>query len=83
MCEPATGCSNPPIADDTPCDDSDACTQTDLCKVGQCKGSNPPSCDDGKQCTQDSCDPATGCVHTLITPCCGNDIKEAGEECDD
>ena len=32
--------------------------------VTPCPG---PNCDDGSACTTDSCDPATGCVHTPIT----------------
>ena len=31
-----------------------------------------PNCDDGSACTTDSCDPATGCVHTPITCDDGN-----------
>ncbi|MBW3019301.1 hypothetical protein KY329_03910 [Candidatus Woesearchaeota archaeon] len=44
----------------------------------------PGGCDDLNPCTQDSC--ADGqCVHTPITPCCGNGVCEAGEgtECAD
>lgn len=43
-----------------PCDDEDACTDSDLCLDGVCAGS-PMGCDDGKPCTLDSCDPALGC----------------------
>ena len=28
----------------------------------------PTDCDDGNECTDDSCDPATGCVNTSTTP---------------
>ena len=32
-----------------------------------CDPGNPSACNDGDTCTRDSCDPATGCVHTPIT----------------
>ena len=65
------------------CDDSNACTVTDICAAGACVGSGAPDCDDDHKCTSDTCDSQQGCLHTPITPCCGNGIKEDGEECDD
>jgi hypothetical protein len=38
------------------CDDGDACTTSDLCSGGVCKGGVAPNCDDANPCTQDSCD---------------------------
>ncbi len=53
-----------------------ACVLDDRCQVGQCNQGMcviPPdaSCDDGNQCTDDVCDPATGCINTLLNdvPC--------------
>ena len=40
------------------------------------------ACDDGDDCTLDSCEPATGCVHAPIVPDCGNGSTEACEDCD-
>jgi hypothetical protein len=65
------------------CDDSDECTPTDICTDGACVGSGGLDCDDGDKCTTDTCDAVQGCLHTPITPCCGNGVEEAGEECDD
>jgi uncharacterized delta-60 repeat protein len=45
-----------------PCRDGDACTDGDACDgAGTCVGGTPVDCDDGDLCTQDTCDPATGC----------------------
>ncbi len=37
------------------------------------------SCDDGDPCTEDSCDPLTGCVHGPLSP----DACEDGDQCTD
>ena len=39
---------------DWPCNDGDACTHEDSCQAGACLGEQL-SCDDGLDCTQDSC----------------------------
>ncbi len=46
------------------CDDGSVCTQTDTCQGGACVGANPLECTDANPCTQESCDPATGCQIT-------------------
>src|SRR5262245_34695165 len=44
-CDPANGtCSNPAAANGTPCNDGNACTQTDTCQAGTCTGSSPVVC---------------------------------------
>lgn len=48
-------------ADGTACDDNDQCTQSSECQGGACVGSDPLDCDDGEDCTDDSCDPLQGC----------------------
>jgi len=80
-CDPAAGCAYQSM--ESPCDDGNACTIVDACDNGECVGSGALDCDDGNWCTTDSCDPAAGCKNDAIAPCCGNSIKEAGEECDD
>ena len=64
-CAPATGCvfTNNTV----PCSDGNACTTGDTCGGGVCNPGGPTNCDDGQCCTIDSCDPATGCVHTANT----------------
>jgi hypothetical protein len=66
LCNPTTGCSHTPVANDPPlpCNDGDLCTLTDLCVNGKCAGSNLKKCDDGLLCTTDECVKATGACKT-------------------
>src|SRR5207253_114352 len=61
-CNPASGaCSNPAKADGTPCDDRNACTETDVCALGTCVGTDPVVCTASDPChAAGTCDPATG-----------------------
>ena len=57
------------------CEESDACTNVS-CKDGQCQYVSLIYCDDGNQCTADSCDPVDGV--------CANDPGPLeGQACDD
>ena len=81
-CLPASGCLN--TANDQPCEDGNVCTENDTCAGKQCQPGAPVVCQqDADPCTQHVCQPAQGCVEVVATPCCGNGIIEAGEECDD
>ena len=61
-CDPASGqCSNPNAADGTGCNDNDACTRSDTCKVGSCVGGNPVVCTASDQChVAGTCDSTSG-----------------------
>ncbi|MFO0761545.1 MAG: thrombospondin type 3 repeat-containing protein [Byssovorax sp.] len=60
----------------TPCNDGNACTQTDTCSAGVCAGADPITCPDADACNlAGACDPATGAC--VITP------KPEGTPCDD
>ncbi len=54
-----------------------------MCANGECQAGAAISCDDGDDCTENTCEPDSGCVYPAITPCCGNGVKEGGEACDD
>jgi len=56
-----------------PCDDGNTCTTADKCSQGMCQGGAPLDCNDGDDCTKDSCDPFTGCVHTGQSGICPDD----------
>ena len=55
-----------------PCDDGNACTIDDHCWFAVCVGI-PNVCDDFNPCTDDSCNPNTGCVYTNSTAACDDD----------
>ena len=60
-CDPGAGCLFAP--NQASCFDGDLCTTSDGCANGICQPGAPLNCDDGNPCTDDSCDPSTGCVH--------------------
>jgi hypothetical protein len=75
-CSIATGmCVNTPL-NGTPCNDGNACTQTDTCVAGVCTGSNPVTCTASDQChVPGVCNQTTG---TCSNPTVGN-----GTSCSD
>src|SRR5207247_9781307 len=79
-CSPTTGCVH--TNTNAPCTDGNACTTNDTCSPGRCAGGLPLNCDDGNLCTDDSCDPATGCVHTNNTlPCTDGNACTTNDAC--
>lgn len=73
-CDSAIGCVT--AFNTAPCDDGNACTQTDQCESGTCVGSSPIVCAPLNDC-QDMgiCNPATGT--------CAYFLKPDGTSCDD
>src|SRR5438094_6856669 len=68
--------SDRPSPNGTPCDDGNACTQTDTCQAGVCTGASPVRCSAPDQCHDaGTCDPATGA--------CSNPAKADGTGCSD
>jgi hypothetical protein len=64
------------------CNDGNACTTADVCTAGVCVGGPPLNCNDGNLCTTDTCDPATGCVHTPNSlPCDDGNPCTTGDTC--
>lgn len=75
-CNTSTGaCSNPNEVNGTPCNDGDACTQTDACQNGTCTGSNPVVCTALDQCHVPVC--------LISSGRCANLTKADGSACDD
>ncbi len=62
-CDTAKGCVFAPAPDGTGCSDGNACTLQDDCKGGKCVAPGQLDCNDGELCTNDTCDPAKGCLH--------------------
>jgi hypothetical protein len=72
----ATNCANPSTANGTPCDDQNACTQSDTCQNGYCVGANPIVCAPIDQChAAGMCNPTSGA--------CSPVLKPNGTACDD
>jgi hypothetical protein len=62
VCNGSQGCANLPL-NGTPCNSPNPCLGAQACLNGVCAG-EPKSCDDGKICTVDICDPTDGhCSH--------------------
>ncbi len=79
-CDPAAGCVHAPA--EGACEDGNPCTVNDTCLAGVCTAGAPKPCDEGNACTADSCDPATGCVHTPKEgPCDDSNACTQGETC--
>ena len=51
-------------ADGTSCSDGNSCTVDDACGGGRCNPGATLVCDDSNPCTDDSCNTASGCVHS-------------------
>ncbi len=64
------------------CDDGNVCTDNDMCTPsGACEG-EAATCDDGLDCSVDSCDPDSGCVFdTSPCPCLDNLTCDDGNAC--
>ena len=70
--------------DGTPCNDGDECTTGEACQGGACVGGSAVSCDDGNGCTDDACDPLSGCTHTNNSANCSDDDPcTTNDHCDD
>ena len=65
------------------CDDGSACSTNDACSNGKCVGT-AVDCDDQNVCTDDSCDPKSGCVNGNNTASCDDgDVCTEGDACAD
>jgi hypothetical protein len=72
-CNPTTGCVNTPIGG--ACGGSNKCVMNQTCQNGMCSAGTAVDCNDHNDCTQDSCNPTTGCVNTPIGGTCGGGNK--------
>ena len=69
------------VANALGCDDENACTTADTCAAKVCVEVHP-SCDDGNVCTDDSCDPASGCLNAAnVLACDDNNACTVGDVC--
>ncbi len=68
-CDGATDCADSECLDQS-CDDGSVCTESDACAAdGTCTGA-AIACSDENPCTDDACDPVSGCTFTNNTASC-------------
>jgi hypothetical protein len=67
-CDPEKGCLH--LLNQAPCNDGDICTTGDICQLGDCVGTKELVCNDGNECTADSCDPDIGCEFVPVAGDC-------------
>ena len=66
-CDPVQGCVH--VNNTAPCNDGDACTQTDACLNGACTGSNPVVCTASDGChAAGVCNPVNGQCSDPVAP---------------
>jgi hypothetical protein len=86
-CNPSNGaCSAVAKSSNTPCDDGNACTQTDTCQSGRCVGSNRVVCTVLDQChSLGTCNTGTGvCSNPALsngTPCNDGNACTSSDAC--
>lgn len=76
--EPTSNCDGQP--DGRSCNDGDPCTEDDACAGGTCTGA-PVQCDDGIDCTIDTCE-AVGCTAAPDPTACEDDNPCTENTCD-
>ena len=80
-CDAQTGCINEPVAG--ACTNGDPCTVGDTCLNGLCQGGAPLDCDDGNECTTDSCGNGGACVNEPVAGVCDDGDKcTTGDHCE-
>ncbi|MBN2496915.1 MAG: PD40 domain-containing protein, partial [Deltaproteobacteria bacterium] len=84
-CQPGISAGDwSPVDDDTPCVDDDVCNGEETCQAGVCTDGQDLNCnDDDDPCTDDLCDPQTGCYWEFNTePCDDSNPRTTDDSCD-
>ncbi len=76
-CDPDSGCQHALVVGG--CEDGDACTAGDVCTGDACIPGPPLTCDDGEECTTDTCESDAGCVFTATDGACDGGLCVDGE----
>jgi hypothetical protein len=82
QCNPSTGMCDVVAANDgSICNDNNLCTVNEICVGGECAG-EPKDCSDANSCTDDACNPISGCQHSYNTdPCNDGNPCTIGDTC--
>jgi RHS repeat-associated protein len=85
-CDAVAGVVHAPAIAGSSCADDDVCNGTETCNgASSCTAGTPLVVDDQNPCTTDTCDPATGAVHSPTaagTSCADADACNGVEACD-
>ncbi|MBM4388570.1 MAG: hypothetical protein FJ088_12570, partial [Deltaproteobacteria bacterium] len=81
-CDGNGECKIYPAGEETPCEFDDLCKRG-KCKSGECKPGDPVECNDGNECTDDSCESDKGCVFLKVSekPCSQSNPCMEGAMC--
>jgi hypothetical protein len=79
-CKPTTGCLF--LANSAACTDGDLCTVGDVCKSKKCSAGSLKKCDDGVSCTKDSCEASGKCKNDVSPDLCDDGKKCTSDSCD-
>ena len=80
LCDSDSGCYY--TLNVAPCDDSNLCTLGDACLEGVCVPGPDVTCGDDNLCTDDFCEPLSGCVfEDNSDPCNDDDACTVGDVC--
>ena len=75
-CDADKGCTFTPLTYGSKCADADECQAVSSCNKGGCVAGKEEDCSDGNPCTNDTCDPKTGCLWKANA-----DVCEDGDKC--
>ncbi len=79
-CVGGNTCTHSALPENSQCAPGDVCVGTPTCQAGQCVVTPGMNCDDGSLCTDDMCDPQTGCSNVEID--CADDNPCTVDSCD-
>jgi len=83
-CDAVQGCRNIAVPDGVVCGDGDVCNGGETCQSGLCLPGPPLGCDDGNECTADSCDGVLGCQNVPVSDgisCADGSVCNGAETC--
>jgi hypothetical protein len=83
-CDPATGeCALKAAPDGVPCGNEDQCLLGKTCLVGECIGGMIVNCEDGNPCTENHCEPESGCQSSPLSDisCDDGDVCTTDDTC--
>ena len=78
-CAPDSSCTHIPA--EGFCEEGNPCTGPDQCVAGVCEPGPANNCYDDNPCTDDSCDPDSGCVNEYNNAICDDDNPCTDDSC--